>query len=125
MPDCSEKQHSCLIEIYHSNSWQSSKDRVLKEFKATQEVNESSLQQLPFPWELISLMSDLLLTGDQQGLFLTYTRRPKGLGEMERCHISLCYSMANKLDIVSKTLRTLLMLKAVFVFSIQLVRCNN
>ena len=35
MPDCSAKQDNCLIGIYHSNSWQSSKDRVLKEFKAT------------------------------------------------------------------------------------------
>ena len=38
LPDCSEKQDNCLIGIYHSNSWQSSKDRVLKEFKATQGV---------------------------------------------------------------------------------------
>ena len=35
LPDCSAKQDNCLIGIYHSNSWQSSKDRVLKEFKAT------------------------------------------------------------------------------------------
>lgn len=35
LPDCSTKQDHCLIGIYHSNFWQSSKDRLLKEFKAT------------------------------------------------------------------------------------------
>lgn len=38
LPDCSEKQANCLIGIYHSNSWQRSKDRVLKELKATKGV---------------------------------------------------------------------------------------
>ena len=28
LPDCSEKQDNYLIGIYHSNSWQNSKDRV-------------------------------------------------------------------------------------------------
>ena len=32
-PEYSNVQDNCLIGIYHSNSWQSSKDRVLNEFK--------------------------------------------------------------------------------------------
>ena len=36
LPDCSAKQDNCLIGIFHSNSWQSSKDRVLKEFKTAE-----------------------------------------------------------------------------------------
>ena len=36
--DCSAKQDNCLIGIFHSTSWQSSKDRALKEFKVAKEV---------------------------------------------------------------------------------------
>ena len=38
LPDCSAKQDNCLIGIFHSNSWHSSKDRVLKEFKTAEGV---------------------------------------------------------------------------------------
>ena len=32
-PNCSPVKDNCLIGIYHSNSWQSSKDRVMEQFK--------------------------------------------------------------------------------------------
>ena len=31
-PNCSPVKDNCLIGIYHSNSWQSSKDRVMEQF---------------------------------------------------------------------------------------------
>ena len=33
-PNCSPVKDNCLIGIYHSNSWQSSKDRVMEQFKS-------------------------------------------------------------------------------------------
>ena len=33
-PNCSPVKDNCLIGIYHSNSWQSSKDRVIEQFKS-------------------------------------------------------------------------------------------
>ena len=49
-PEFSSVQDSCILAIYHSNSWQSTKDRVLDQFKTNGE-NVYLLPQPPCAWE--------------------------------------------------------------------------
>ena len=106
LPDCSAKQDNCLIEIFQLNFWHCSKDRGLKEFKAAKGVKRVLIStpalcmgvNFPDVRFIINL-----------GLARSILDQHKGLewpGGMERNPTLLFFPMVNKLDIVSKRLKT-------------------
>lgn len=114
LPDCSTKQDNCLIGIYHSNSWQSSKDRLLKEFKATNGAKRILIATTVLCMGVNFPDVRYIMNWRPARSILINTKKQEGLEGMERNLIFLFYTRANKLHIVSKRSRTLSGLKAVF-----------
>ena len=103
-PEFSEVQDNCILGICPSNSWQSTKDRVLAQFETNgvkfiliATTTLCMAVNLPYIVTFVTL-----LTRDTHVPFLTNIKRLEGQDEMGRSPMSLSFTMDSKLDTVNK-----------------------
>ena len=115
-PNCSPVKDNCLIGIYHSNSWQSSKDRVMEQFKSCGVkrviiATTALCMGVNFPDVCF-----IINWGPARSILDQHQEAGRAGRDGKRAHVvAINFIMGNKLDIVNNRSKILSVLKAVFV----------
>ena len=115
-PNSSPVKDNCLIGIYHSNSWQSSKDRVIEQFKSfgVKRViiaTTALCMGVNFPDVCF-----IINWGPAWSILDQHQEAGRAGRDGKRAHVvAINFIMGNKLDIVNNRSKILSVLKAVFV----------
>ena len=121
-PNCSPVKDNCLMGIYHSNSWQSSKDRVMERFtscgvKRVIIATTALCMGVNFPDVCF-----IINWGPARSILDQHQEAGRAGRDGKRAHVAVInFIMGNKLDIVNNRSKILSVLKAVFL----LLRINH
>ena len=115
-PNCLPVKDNCLIGIYHSNSWQSSKDRVMEQFKSCGVkrviiATTALCMGVNFPDVCF-----IINWGPARSILDQHQEAGRAGRDGKRAHVVVInFIMGNKLDIMNNTSKILSILKAVFM----------
>ena len=122
VPNYSSVKDNCLIGIYHSNSWQSSKDRVMEQFKS------GGVKRVIIATTALCMgvnfpdVRFIINWGPARSILDQHQEAGRAGRDGKRAHVAVInFIMGNKLDIVNNRSKILSVLKAVFL----LLRINH